>query len=128
ILRAGAVHGDGRGAAGHQLGLVDAGSAPLVLRSLFGLLVLLDGGRVGRLRGGVLSGRLSPEGGGGDGLLLLGGQRAVGQGQAGQGGDWGETGDGLVHGSLLFVYDRSGRRGCQRLEPWWLPLTLCKLP
>src|SRR5699024_11819952 len=115
--------GDGRGAAGHERRLVDAGTA-LLGGGLLVLLLLLDGGRVGSLSGGVLSGRLSLDGRGCDGLLLLSsGEAASGQGQAGQGGDCGETGDGLLHDSLLLVYDRTGSRGCQGLAPSWLPLT-----
>src|SRR5699024_995470 len=123
ILRAGAGNGDGRGASGHQLGLVDAGSALLVLRSL------LDLPLVGGSFGGV--GGLSLDGRGRDGLLLLGGGAASGQGQAGQGGDCGGAGDGPLHGSLLCsgaVAVSGVLVGAGASNPGWLPLTLCQLP
>src|SRR5699024_9015496 len=93
ILRPVAGNGDGRGASGHQLGLVDAGSALLVLRSLLDL--PLVGGSFGGVGGLSLADR------GRDGILLLGGGAASGQGQAGQGGDCGGAGDAPRHGSLL---------------------------
>src|SRR5699024_9902013 len=92
--------GDGGGAAGHELGLVDAGAGLLDSGLLLGGLLLLDGGSLGG--GGLLSRGLLLDRRGRDGLLLVG-EAAAREGEGSGGRDGGDAGDGLLHGVLLLA-------------------------